>query len=114
MDDVKLTWHDRKGIHGDGDLVTRSECYLPDPFTEGRLNRVLIAISREEEDGQESRYRLMLKQATGPGYRSRTFPTVEAAKQAAEELAAGQAKALEEATAARMSTQGSGNRAIAS
>ena len=95
MHDVKLTWHDRQGIHGDGDLVTRSECDLPDQFAEGRMNRVLIAISREE-DGLESRYRLMLKQATGPGYTSRTFPTVEAAKQTAEELAAGQAgKAME-------------------
>ena len=97
MDDVKLTWHDRKGIHGDGDLVTRSECYLPDPFAEGRLNRVLIAISREE-DGQESRYRLMLKQATGPGYTTRTFPTVEAAKQVAEELAANAATETTENT----------------
>ena len=87
MREVKLTWHARKGIHRDGDIVARSECYLPDPFAEGRTCRVFIIISREE-DGQEGMYRLILKQAPGPGYTSRTFHTVEAAKRAAEELAA--------------------------
>ena len=97
MDDLKLTWHDRKGIHRDGDIVARPESYLPDTFAEGRTSRVFIIISREE-DGQEGRYRLALKQAPGSGYTNRTFPTVEADERTAEELAANAAAETTETT----------------
>ena len=88
MDEVRLTWQDTKGPHGDGDLIARSVYDLPDPSVRRRGTKIVIVISRESRESDDSQVycRLKLKEATGPGYRSQTFPTVQAAKHAAEEL----------------------------
>ena len=50
---------------------------------------ILIVISREvREDDDQVYCRLKLKEVNGTGYKSKTFPTAQAAKQAAEELMA--------------------------
>ena len=88
MAEVKLSWQDTEGPQEDGDLISRSMYDLPDPSVRGRRIRILIAISRESRESDDSQVhcRLTLKEATGPGYRSQTFPTAQAAKHAVEEL----------------------------
>ena len=86
---MKLTWRDTEGPHKDGDLISRTEYGLPAQSGQEQGTTVLIVISRESrEDDDQVFCRLILKKANGPGYRSRTFPTSQAAKQAAEELMA--------------------------
>ena len=99
MDEVKLAWRDTEGPHKDGDLISRTEYGLPALSAQGQGTTVLIVISREsrEDDGQVY-CRLILKEAAGPGYRSQTFTTAQAAKQATEELMAGLTRKAHEST----------------
>lgn len=89
MDDVKLAWRDTEGPHKDGNLISRTEYGLPEQGAKGEVTWILIVVSREsrEDDGQVY-CRLILKEANGPGYKSKTFTSTQAAKQAAEELMA--------------------------
>ena len=89
MEDVKLDWRDTEGPHKDGDLISRTEYDLPEPNAKGEVTWILIVISRETREDDEQVYcRLKLKEVNGPGYKSKTFPTAQAAKQSAEELMA--------------------------
>ena len=89
MDDVKLAWRDTEGPHKDGNLISRTEYGLPAQGTQEQGMTILIVISRESREEDDQVYcRLKLKEANGPGYKSKTFPTAQAAKQAAEELMA--------------------------
>ena len=100
MDDAKLAWRDTEGPHEDGDLISRTEYGLPAPAAGGQGMRILIVISRESREDDDQVYcRLILKEANGPGYKSKTFPTAQGAKQAAEELMARLTKQALEAEA---------------
>ena len=89
MDDVKLAWRDTEGPHEDGNLISRTEHDLPALNAQEQGMTILIVISREVREDDEQVYcRLKLKEVAGPGYKSKTFPTSQAAKQAAEELMA--------------------------
>ena len=89
MDDVKLAWRDTEGPHEDGDLISRTEYGLPAQGAQEQGTTILIVISREVREEDEQVYcRLKLKEVNGPGYKSKTFSTSQAAKQAAEELMA--------------------------
>lgn len=90
MDGVKLAWRDTEGPHEDGNLISRTEYGLPAQSGQEQGTTILIVISREvREDDDQVYCRLKLKEVNGPGYRSKTFPTAQAAKQAAEELMTG-------------------------
>lgn len=90
MNDLKLAWRDTEGPHNDGNLISRTEYGLPAQGTQEQGTTILIVISRESREDDEQVYcRLILKEANGPGYRSKTFTTSQAAKQVAEELMAG-------------------------
>ena len=100
MNDVKLAWRDTEGPHKDGNLISRTEYGVPAQGAQEQGTTILIVISRETREDDEQVYcRLKLKEANGPGYKSKTFPTVQAAKQAAEELMARLTKQALEAEA---------------
>lgn len=90
MDDVKLAWRDTEGPHEDGDLISRTEYGLPAQGAQEQGTTILIVISREVREEDDRVYcQLKLKEANGPGFRSQTFTSTQAAKRAAEELMAG-------------------------
>ena len=100
VDEVKLAWRDTEGPHEDGDLISRTEYGIPAQGTKGQGMRILIVISREtREDDEQVFCRLKLKEVAGPGYRSKTFTSAQAAKQATEELMARLTKQALEAEA---------------
>ena len=89
MNDVKLAWRDTEGPHKDGNLISRTEYGLPAQSAQEQGTTILIVISREVREDDEQVYcRLKLKEVNGPGYRSKTFTSTQAAKQSAEELMA--------------------------
>ena len=100
VNDVKLAWRDTEGPHKDGDLISRTEYGLPAPNAEGQGTTILIVISRESREDDDQVYcRLKLKEVAGPGYRSETFTSTQAAKRAAEKFMAGLTRQALEAEA---------------
>ena len=90
VNDVKLAWRDTEGPQKDGDLIGRTEYGLSAQSAKEQGTTILIVISREVREDDEQVYcRLKLKEAVGPGYRSESFTSTQAAKQAAEKFMAG-------------------------
>ena len=85
MDDLKLPWYDEEGPYKDCDVITKSEYDLPAPYGGTGSNTILVFISSDQRDEAcPDACLLVLSQAIGEGFWSRTFLTVETAKKAAE------------------------------
>lgn len=90
MPSVQLPWNERTDEVPQGQTIASSEYEIPDPDTLGLTRTVLIDISayhREDDPDTSTRpFRLIIRYANRDGHRATLYPSVEAAKQAAEEI----------------------------